>query len=156
MAKYLQLNRKKQGVTIILFDSPDLSQYALRCMTSFSRGKSTTRLLTPTFTFRHHDRQTVLDVVNGLQLAINYMAQMSGKKTIKIGNYGGEPVYNDGDFTASVFKAQYNPLVTVRREGDGFYRWTIEGYLCQDDPGGLARLGGTVMRMLEKVEDLLQ
>jgi hypothetical protein len=145
MAQYTVLNRKKNGQTVICFDYPQLKNYRIVCLTSTTRGVINTVVSFPTITFRHKDAQCALDVIQGLQLAANYITSIrgGGKSAFKLS--GGEAVTNDFSVTAQVFKFHEYPAVGVILEDDDFYRWIIDGFRSgNNDAASLARIAGTV------------
>lgn len=155
MAYYLLQNRKPAGVTIVKFNFPDLGEYSLKIVTSKSPLGSWSRLVVPEMRWRHHDPATALDVIDGLKLAAGYITRIASKPNIPFRGYGGEPVFNDGNITAQIFKGHAHPQIQLNKRPDGYYEWVMESYRCDNDAAGLARIAGTILRVIEKAQEVL-
>lgn len=150
MAIYTQNNKQK---AVIKFSLPLLSKYQIVCVPKKSYGQYFTNTSFPNIEFRHNDTQAILDIVDGLQKALNYVDKLRGANGGVIKSVGGEPWVTGGVIRASYFVHHDEPCVTCALEEDGFFRWKIDGYFARDnDTASLRRVAGTLMRMIPYVK----
>jgi hypothetical protein len=155
MAHYSVLNQKKNGQTIVEFDYPQLADYRISLYTTTVKGVVNTVLSFPTITFRHKDAQVARDIIDGLQLAANYINVARGGRKGKLPLLGGEAITNDHDVLAQVFKHHEYPAVRVMLQADEFYRWQIDGFRSgNNDAPSLARIAGTINNVIIAAQKL--
>jgi hypothetical protein len=130
MAKYQQKNKSR---AVIVFNEPSLKEYSITAVPFRYKTKVFVNFGLPTITFRHHDTRTLLDIAEGLQLAINYAGAQG--RNIRVG--GGKPeqlvVSTPTCIKMPIFPNFPSPFIEARLEDDGFVRWTVLGFHFNDD-----------------------
>lgn len=147
MAK-LKVNTNRRAK--VVFTERSLARFSIDAMASAFGSKIFVDFAMPYITFRHNDRKSAEDVIQGLKLIVRWADKLQ-KKDSRFFVSVEKPTLIVDRFTVRVFPSFENPVVQAIKEESGYWRWNFEGHYFNNDIPSAVRYLCCIQKLVDSV-----